>query len=522
MHVPQGQTIGAAEALLVIKTFYALVGTTCVLCLLTFSFQSNQVGASGQNQVQPHKDGGGDETGNPHKGTPIPDPRIVGGQDADQGEYPYQALVMPGGSLCGGALIDEEWVLTAAHCLFSGSTQLDPSQVSIKLGDHNIYSTDGTEQSFSVSQVIPHPSYNPNTTDNDIALLKLSTAANLIAGQVEIISLNQNGSLADGTLATVTGWGTTSEGGSIASVLQEVDVPLVSNATCNNSYGGITDNMICAGYASGGKDSCQGDSGGPLVVPDGNGGSVHAGVVSFGNGCARANYYGVYARTSRYIDWISQYVTLTTNDPAPNPTNTPTPSPTPVATATPPPISEDTLTPSDNLISDGDFDEGSNAWQEDSSNSYDLIGTFDDVPSFNIEPVSPPSLAWLGGADNEESSISREMALPLIQSEAGTLILSYQYRIESTDTCGFDTGRVVVDGEDLVTYDLCAAENTSAWVEGELDLNEYGGETVDVSFRVSTDESNTSSFMLDDITLILTDTYNPNLEERAYMPFMWD
>ncbi|MEM7801283.1 MAG: serine protease [Chloroflexota bacterium] len=470
--------------------------------------------------MSPYKDGTGVGAEGIYKGTPVPSPRIVGGQDADQGEYPYQVLVLPSGSLCGGALIDAEWVLTAAHCLFSGSTQLSPSDVNVKLGDHNIYSTDGTEQSISVSQVIPHPNYDPNTTDNDIALLKLSSPANLITGQVEVISLNQSGTLADGTLATVTGWGTTSEGGSIASILQEVNVPLVSNATCNNSYGSITDNMLCAGYAAGGKDACQGDSGGPLVVPDGNGGFVHAGVVSFGNGCARANYYGVYARTSRYIEWIGQYVTLTDNTPSPNPTNTPTPLPT--ATATPPPISEDILTPSDNLISDGNFDEGSNVWQEDSSNSYNLIGSFDDVPSFDIDPVSPPSLAWLGGADNEESSISREMELPLIQSEVGTLILSYQYQIESTDSCGYDTGHVAVDGINLISYNLCSDENTNAWVEGELDLNGYEGETVEVSFRVSTDSSNTSSFVLDDISLILTDTYNPNLEERAYMPFMWD
>jgi len=92
--------------------------------------------------------------------------------------------------------------------------------------------------------------------------------------------------------------------------LQEVDVPIVSNATCNTSYGGeITANMICAGYAQGGKDACYGDSGGPLFVPDETGtGWVQVGVVSWGEGCALPNYYGVYARVSRYQSWIESYV----------------------------------------------------------------------------------------------------------------------------------------------------------------------------------------------------------------------
>src|SRR5690606_5701573 len=105
-----------------------------------------------------------------------------------------------------------------------------------------------------------------------------------------------------GDMATVTGWGTTSAGGQTAVGLMEVAVPIVSNAACNAVHGAIPDNMLCAGYVQGGKDSCQGDSGGPLIVPNGTG-WLQAGVVSFGRGCAQPEIPGVYARVSRYIGW---------------------------------------------------------------------------------------------------------------------------------------------------------------------------------------------------------------------------
>ncbi|MCB0223698.1 MAG: trypsin-like serine protease [Anaerolineae bacterium] len=243
-------------------------------------------------------------------------PAIVGGQPADPHEYPWQALVLFDGYLCGGSLIDAEWVLTAAHCVYNGSTVYDPSVFDISLGEHYLYSSDGTEQAKTVDQVIPHPSYDANTSDYDVALLHLSSPA-VLNSAVATIALS---SVADveGDLSTVTGWGTTSYGGSISDVLMEVQVPIVSNATCAASYGGsITDSMLCAGYAEGGKDSCQGDSGGPLIISDGSGGFKQAGVVSWGFGCAEPDYYGVYARISTVKSWIDSYV----ND---NATPTPT------------------------------------------------------------------------------------------------------------------------------------------------------------------------------------------------------
>ena len=103
----------------------------------------------------------------------------------------------------------------------------------------------------------------------------------------------------------VSGWGTLSYQGDSPDSLQWVEVPAVSNAVCNQAYyDGITDAMICAGYAEGGKDSCQGDSGGPFVCLDNDGKATMTGIVSFGSGCAYAGYYGVYARVTKILGWI--------------------------------------------------------------------------------------------------------------------------------------------------------------------------------------------------------------------------
>jgi len=111
-----------------------------------------------------------------------------------------------------------------------------------------------------------------------------------------------------GDMTRVLGWGAIRENGPSSDQLLRVDVPIISNAECSRNYGGgITGNMICAGYEQGGKDSCQGDSGGPLVITH-DGQYYQAGVVSFGNGCAQAGYPGVYARVEKYIDWINGYI----------------------------------------------------------------------------------------------------------------------------------------------------------------------------------------------------------------------
>lgn len=242
--------------------------------------------------------------------------RIVGGQPATPGEYPWQAmLLLSGNGFCGGSLIDQKWVLTAAHCVDGRSVE------QVILGAHNLLQTgESTRQVITTRRAIIHPNYNRTTEDNDIALIELNTAAvlNTSVRVVPLAASADSSLFAPGVLATVTGWGATREGGSLASVLQEVSVPIVSRQTCNQSYSGdITENMLCAGLAQGGKDSCQGDSGGPLIVPNGSNWKL-AGVVSWGNGCARPNFYGVYTVVANYSSWIQSYLGGSSGDPDDN------------------------------------------------------------------------------------------------------------------------------------------------------------------------------------------------------------
>lgn len=243
--------------------------------------------------------------------------RIVGGVEATRGAWPWQArLSITIGSrsfLCGGSLVDANWVLTAAHCLRDGGTTAAPNGVTVILGDHTRSVAEVDEQIIGVTQVIIHPSYNASTDDNDIALLRLRRAA-ILTNRVRVIPLvssPQNDALfAAGVTASITGWGSTVEGGSSVDTLRQAQVPIVANATCNapNSYNGIiTANMLCAGRAQGGIDTCQGDSGGPLSVRDGASWRL-AGITSWGIGCARANLYGVYTRVARYTAWVNGYI----------------------------------------------------------------------------------------------------------------------------------------------------------------------------------------------------------------------
>jgi len=224
--------------------------------------------------------------------------RIVGGQETEVHEYPWQVgLVSRNGRSpwCGGTLISSTHVLTAAHCT-DGSAA---SSIRVILGEHNIADSDFNR--VDVAEIINHPNYDSSTTDNDYAILRL---ANPVTFTNEVSPACLPADLSNtfaGVLATVTGWGTLSSGGSQPTVLQEVDVTVTTNAVCNNAYGSITANMICA--ADSGKDSCQGDSGGPMIAPE-NGRQALIGVVSWGRGCAWEGFPGVYARVTEKMDWI--------------------------------------------------------------------------------------------------------------------------------------------------------------------------------------------------------------------------
>ncbi|XP_064100784.1 transmembrane protease serine 9-like [Macrobrachium nipponense] len=234
--------------------------------------------------------------------------RIVGGQPTTVHEYPWQvALTTSTRPFCGGSIISKQWILTAAHCV-SGSS---PSDFTVVIGEHDWSTTSETTSTErrQVSNIIVHSQYDSTTLDNDMALLKLSSPISFpLDNKIAPVCLPDPNNDYANVDAIVTGWGTTSSGGSQPYELYEVTVPTMTNSKCSQAYSGeITSNMICAGLDAGGKDSCQGDSGGPMVTA-GNAAQtfmIQIGVVSWGYGCAAAGNPGVYARVNNYLSWIS-------------------------------------------------------------------------------------------------------------------------------------------------------------------------------------------------------------------------
>lgn len=234
-------------------------------------------------------------------------PRIMGGEPAPGGAYPFMASISVrnsnprDGHFCGGSFIAADWVLTAAHCVRPEQAQ----NIQVYGGSNEL---SGGGRIYPVQRIIVHEGYDTITQENDVALLQLTQRAAAVA-TVRPLPADDAQLAAGGRTATAIGWGYTAEGGDVQDKLRRVGVQIVSNEACNapTAYGGgITSGMLCAGFRAGGKDSCQGDSGGPLVVSNGNGGFFQAGVVSWGEGCGTPNKYGVYTRVSSYQPWIAE------------------------------------------------------------------------------------------------------------------------------------------------------------------------------------------------------------------------
>jgi secreted trypsin-like serine protease len=230
--------------------------------------------------------------------------RIVGGEKTDIKQHPWQVAlnirVADRIYLCGGSIIADRWVLTAAHC-FNRSTH--PKKVRAKTAVNN-YQTQGVWA--DIDRIVIHEAYDSGTHEHDIALIRLSSPPR--GAVIPLVAPDK--SIPVGQPLEVTGWGATTEGGDGSRLLLKATVPLTDNDTCNgpSAYAGaIKAGMLCAGYRDGGVDSCQGDSGGPLVWRSSHG-PVLVGVVSWGEGCARTLKYGVYTRVSRYADLVGNVI----------------------------------------------------------------------------------------------------------------------------------------------------------------------------------------------------------------------
>ncbi|XP_065661254.1 prostasin isoform X2 [Hydra vulgaris] len=242
--------------------------------------------------------------------------RIVGGKNAKPGDWPWQVNIdyrfntANPGHLCGGTLINQEWVLSAAHCFYEDQNK---DNYWLKLGEHDLKTNSVWEQVYGIKELILHPQYEHIGFHYDLALLRLNSTARLNSRVQTACLADGNLTFPVGTECFITGWGLLQEYGTGPAILQQAKVPLVKQEKCITAYNQlnlkVTPQMFCAGYENGKVDACEGDSGGPLVckVTDFKRNEevwYLYGTISWGVGCARKGYYGVLANPKTMRSWI--------------------------------------------------------------------------------------------------------------------------------------------------------------------------------------------------------------------------
>lgn len=246
--------------------------------------------------------------GEPSRGPEPPELRVVGGQPAGPGQFPWLAALHVGSSFeCGATVVAPNWVMTAAHCVTDGSGGVtSPGSLRIRL---NSLRRDTGGELRQVRSIHRHPHHPGADRENDVALLRL--AAPTTAPAVQVATPTQTALDAPGTPATTIGWGSTIEGGQPPTNARFVGISILHDEVCSAAYPAgsqlvfRTASQLCAGHPAGGRDACQGDSGGPLVVNH-EGRWVQTGVVSWGRGCARRTDPGVYHQITGSSDWIAR------------------------------------------------------------------------------------------------------------------------------------------------------------------------------------------------------------------------
>lgn len=232
--------------------------------------------------------------------------KIVGGSEVDPLKVETSHIVSLGNG-CAGSIISERWIVTAAHCYPVIGKFVTAGHINLKSKERI---------KLDVKRGYKHPDYNEKTYSHDIALIELKYPYNLENMGIKKIALltpeeASNGAIEPGVIATASGWGSLSEGGSSSNLLMSVELPIVAREVANatNAYKGIVDaSMIPAGFAAGKKDSCQGDSGGPFTILGSDGKLILAGVISWGYGCAKPNMYGLYSNVSVSYEWIMKMI----------------------------------------------------------------------------------------------------------------------------------------------------------------------------------------------------------------------